>query len=101
MPLPYAEGPEHCLHLMSLISMLDHDLALVYSRYRPVFFRKQLECMNIQLIEVPDEEYKSLGANVLTMAPRKCIALEGNPRTAEKLRAAGIELLHTPGKKFH
>lgn len=100
VPLPFAEGPDQCLHLMSLISMLDHDLALVYSRYLPVFFRQQLERMSIQLIEVDETEYETLGGNVLTLAPKKCIALEGNPRTAEKLRAAGIELFTYPGQEI-
>ena len=100
VPLPYARGPDQCLHLMSLISMIDEDLALVYSHYLPVFFREQLKTMGIRLIEVAEAEYETLGGNVLAMAPRKCIALAGNPLTAEKLRAAGIDLFSYPGKEI-
>jgi len=100
VPLPYAEGPDACLHLMSLISMLDHDLALVYSRYLPVFFRNRLEHMGIRLIEVAEEEYATLGGNVLTLSPQKCVCLEGNPITAEKMRAAGVELFTYTGKEI-
>ena len=100
VPLPYAQGPDQCLHLMSLISMLDHDLALIYSHYLPVFFRELLKQLGIQLIEVPEAEYETLGGNILTLAPKKCIGLEGNPRTAEKLRAAGIELFTYPGQEI-
>lgn len=100
VPLPYAGGPRECLHLMSLISMLDHDLALVYSCYMPVFFRKRLEQMGIHLMDVVEEEYDTLGGNVLTLAPKKCIALEGNPHTADKMRAADIELFTYPGREI-
>jgi N-dimethylarginine dimethylaminohydrolase len=100
VPLPYAGGPDQCLHLMSLISMLDNDLALVYSRYLPVFFREQLQSMGITLIEVAEEEYETLGGNVLTVAPKICIALDGNPKTAIKLRDAGVALYTYPGQEI-
>lgn len=100
VPLPYAGGPDACLHLMSLISMLDHDLALVYSRYLPVFFRSRLKGMGIRLLEVAEEEYATLGGNVLALAPRKCVAIEGNPITAAKMRAANVELFTYPGQEI-
>lgn len=100
VPLPYAGGPGECLHLMSLISMLDHDLALVYSQYMPVFFRKHLENKGIRLIETPEKEYKTLGGNVLALAPGKCIAIAGNPLTAHKIRDAGVELHTYPGQEI-
>ena len=92
--LPHWTGPEDCLHLMSNISPIDHDLYLVYSRLLSVSFRKYLLGRQIKLIEVPDEEYDSMGCNVLAMANRKVIMLQGNPITQNKLESEGVEV-HT------
>ena len=88
--LPHWTGPVDCLHLMSNVSPIDHDLYLVYSRLLPVPFRKYLLNRNIQLIEVPDEEYASLGCNVLAMKRREVIMIKGNPITQRKLEQAGV-----------
>tara|TARA_Y100001936_G_C15854945_1_gene549316 strand:- start:516 stop:830 length:315 start_codon:yes stop_codon:yes gene_type:complete len=79
---------------MSNISPIDHNLYLVYSRLLSVSFRKYLLNRKIQLIEVPDEEYVSMGCNVLAMGNRKVIMLEGNPITQNKLEKEGVEV-HT------
>ena len=92
--LPHWTGPGDCLHLMSNISPIDHDLYLVYSRLLPIPFRKYLLHRQIQLIEVPDEEYDSMGCNVLALAPRKVIMIEGNPITQKLLKSEGVEV-HT------
>ena len=94
VPLPHWAGPGDCLHLMSNISPIDHDLYLVYSRLLPVPFRKYLLHRQIQLIEVPDKEYDSMGCNVLALAPRKVIMIEGNPITRKLLEREGVEI-HT------
>ena len=94
VPLPHWAGPGDCLHLMSNISPIDHDLYLVYSRLLPVPFRKYLLHHQIQLIEVPDKEYDSMGCNVLALAPRKVIMIEGNPITRQLLEREGVEI-HT------
>ena len=60
VPLPHWTGPDDCLHLMSNVSPIDHDLFLVYSRLLPVSFRQYLLSRQIKLIEVPDEEYDSM-----------------------------------------
>ena len=88
--LPHWTGPVDCLHLMSNVSPIDHDLYLVYSRLLPVPFRKYILNRNIQLIEVPDEEYASLGCNVLAMKRREVIMIKGNPITQRKLEQAGV-----------
>ena len=92
--LPHWTGPGDCLHLMSNISPIDHDLYLVYSRLLPIPFRKYLLHCQIQLIEVPDKEYDSMGCNVLALAPRKVIMIEGNPITQKLLESEGVEV-HT------
>jgi len=94
VPLPHWTGSGDCLHLMSNVSPIDHDLYLVYSRLLPVPFRKYLLDRQIQFIEVPDEEYDSMGCNVLAMAPRKAIMIEGNPITRQLLEQEGVEI-HT------
>ncbi|MDH5316172.1 MAG: arginine deiminase family protein [Gemmatimonadota bacterium] len=92
VPLPHWTGPADCLHLMSLISPIAPDLAVVYSRLLPVPFRQLLVDRGIELVEVPDEEYDSMACNILPVAPRQCIMLEGNPKTRAALEAAGARV---------
>jgi len=92
VPLPHWTGPADCLHLMSIVSPIDHDLYLVYSRLLPVSFRQYLLDRQIKLVEVPDEEYESMGCNVLAVAPRKVIMVQGNPVTQKRLMAEGVEI---------
>lgn len=98
VPMPHGEGAEACLHLMSIISMVDTDLAVVYSRYMPVFFRELLLEREIQLIEVPDEEYDLLGSNVLSLGGRRCLVLQGSPKTKAALLEAGATVMEYPGR---
>lgn len=97
VPLPYADGPDACLHLMSLISLINQKLAVVYLKYMPVFFKKLLENRGITLINVSEEEYDSLGSNILALAPGKCVMLQGNPNIQNQLEKAGIEIYLYPG----
>ena len=98
--LPYAGGPAACLHLMSLISMLDHDLAVVHLPLLPVPFVEILGQRGIELVEVPQEEYPTMGPNVLALAPRRCLAIEGNPVTRARLEQAGCEVLTYRGREL-
>lgn len=90
--LPYWTGPQDCLYLLSFISIVDEDLAVVYSRLMPVPFREWLMERGFNFVEVPDEEYDSLGCNVLAVAPRKCVMLAGNPITKKRLEDAGAQV---------
>lgn len=92
VPLVHGDGPEECFHLMSFISPIDYDLAVVYSRFMPVPFREYLLARGIRLVEVPDEEYVSMACNILAVAPGKCIMLSGNPITKRRLVEAGAEV---------
>jgi N-dimethylarginine dimethylaminohydrolase len=100
VPLPYGDGPDACLHLMSLISMLDHDLAVVYLPLLPVPFVELLRERGIRLVGVPEAEFPSMGPNVLALAPRRCLVLEGNPITRGRLEAAGCEVLTYKGNEL-
>jgi N-dimethylarginine dimethylaminohydrolase len=92
VPLPHWTGPADCLHLMSNLSPVDADLAVVYSRLLTVPFRQWLSARGIGFVEVPDSEYDSMACNVLAVAPRQCIMLAGNPVTQARLEAAGAQV---------
>ncbi len=87
--LPHYKGPSDVFHLMSMFSPIDKDLAVVYSPLMPVPMREELLRKGIELVEVPDEEFDSIGCNVLAIAPRECIVVNGNPITKSRLEAAG------------
>ncbi|MEE4273170.1 MAG: arginine deiminase family protein [Thermoanaerobaculales bacterium] len=98
--LPHAGGPAACLHLMSLISMLDHDLAVAFKALLPVPFVELLAGRGIELVEAPEEEYPTMGPNVLTIAPRVCLTIAGNPVTRARMEAAGCEVLTYTGNEI-
>jgi len=100
VPLPHWRGAGDVMHLMSLISPVDHDLAVVYSPLLPVPFREQLVARGIQLVEVPDEEFETMGTNVLAVKPRVCIMLAGNPRTMRRLQDAGAIVIQYEGQEI-
>ncbi len=93
VPLPHYQGPHDVFHLMSIISPLDADLALVHSPFMPVVFRDFLLARGIELVEVAAEEFETLGCNALALAPRRCLMAEGNPQTRARLEAAGCEVV--------
>ncbi|WP_375200172.1 dimethylarginine dimethylaminohydrolase family protein [Lysinibacillus sp. RS11] len=93
-------GEAECLHLMSFISMVDKDLAVVHSRLMPVFFRQLLIERGIQLVEVPKDEYDALGCNVLALAPRVCMLPNGNPMTKQQLLDAGATVYEYKGNEI-
>lgn len=100
VPLPHWRGPADVFHLMSIISPVDRDLAVVYSPLMPVPFRDALRARGVSFVDVPDEEFESMGANVLAIAPRICIALDGNPRTRALLEAAGATVSVYAGREI-
>jgi N-dimethylarginine dimethylaminohydrolase len=97
VPLPHWKGPGDVMHLMSLVSPVDRDLAVVYSRLLSVPFHEQLTTRGISLVDTPDEEFDSMGTNVLALAPRQCVMLAGNPRTRAALEHAGVEVIEYRG----
>ena len=95
--MPHFRGRADVFHLMSVLSPIDRDLALVYSPLMPIRFRDWLMGRGIRLVEVPEAEFDSMGCNVLAIAPRRCVMLQGNPATREALRAAGAEVIEIAG----
>ncbi len=100
VPLPHWRGPGDVLHLMSLISPVDRDLAVVYSPLLPVPFREELLERGYTLVEVPAEEFDTMGTNVLALGPRDCVMLAGNPRTRAALERAGVRVVEYAGDEI-
>jgi len=98
--LPYLNGPASCLHLLSLISIVDLKLAVIYQPLLPVPFWQFLRGRGFEFIEVPHKEFESMGANVLALAPGRCLMLAGNPITQRRLEAAGCEVLTYKGDEI-
>ena len=95
--LPYWHGPSECLHLLSLISMVDDDLAVVYLPLLEVAFVEYLRGRGIDLVQIPENEFATQGCNVLALAPRRCLLLRENPETGRRLEAAGCEVMYYTG----
>ena len=90
--LPHYKGKSDVFHLMSILSPVDKNLAVVYSPLMPIKFRNQLLERGFQLIEVPEQEFDSMGCNVLAIAPRDCLMVAGNPITRKLLEDAGASV---------
>jgi N-dimethylarginine dimethylaminohydrolase len=91
--LPHWNGRGEVMHLMSFISPLDGDLALVYPRIAPVRLLDLLAERGIEVVEVPDGEFETQGSNVLALGPRRALALDGNPETRRRMERAGVEVV--------
>ncbi len=100
VPLPHWRGAGDVFHLMSIISPVDRDLAVVYEPLLPVPFREHLDALGIGVVEVPHDEFDSMGANVLAIAPRRCVMVAGNPQTRVRLERAGAEVIEYEGAEI-
>ena len=98
--LPHHHGAGEVLHLMSFLSPLDVDLAVVYLPLMPVRLVELLRERGIGFVEVPDEEFESMGPNVLALAPRVALALEGNDETRRRMEAAGVDVRSYKGDEI-
>jgi dimethylargininase len=98
--LPHMHGAGEVMHLMSLLSPLDADVAVAYPPLMPVRLMELLAGRGVELVEVPEEEFETMGPNVLALAPRVALALEGNDETRRRMEAAGIEVLVYKGDEI-
>jgi dimethylargininase len=98
--LPHWRGSSEVMHLMSLISPLAPDLAVVYPPLLPTRLAQLLEEREVELVAVPDEEFATMGSNVLALAPRVALAVEGNPETRRRMEHAGVEVLTYQGSEL-
>ena len=98
--LPHWNGAGEVMHLMSFISPLDRDLALVYPRIAPTRLMWLLAERGIGVVEVPDEEFETQGPNVLALGPRRALALEGNDETRRRMERAGVDVVTYRGDEI-
>lgn len=98
--LPHYKGMNDVFHLMSILSPVDKNLAVVYSPLMPIKFRDELLHRGFELIEVPDEEFESMGCNVLAISPRECLVVAGNPITKLLLEKAGCKVIDYIGNEI-
>jgi len=99
-PLPYGPGPSACLHLMSLISMLDEKTALVDLPWLAVGTVELLKSRAYRFIEIDRSERVTLACNVLSLGQRRLVAIEENRNTNQRLRDAGFEVHTFPGSEI-
>ena len=98
--MPHYKGPSDVFHLMSVLSPVDSNLAVVYSPLIPIVFRNELIARGYELVEVPDAEFDSMGCNVLALAPRVCLMVKGNPITKQRLEKAGCKVIEYNGEEI-
>ena len=98
--LPHYNGKKDVFHLMSILSPIASDLAVVYSPLMPIKFRNELKNRGFSFVEVTDEEFISMGCNVLAIAPRKCLMVAGNPNTKSLLLKADCEVFTYKGDEI-
>ena len=98
--LPHWNGSDEVMHLMSFLSPLDRDLALVYPRIAPVRLLELLAERGIAVVEVPDDEFETQGPNVLALGPRHALALDGNPETRRRMERAGVDVVVYRGEEI-
>ena len=98
--LPHWNGAGEVMHLMSFISPLDRDLALVYTRIAPTRLVWLLAERGVEVVEVPDEEFETQGSNVLALGPRRALALEGTDETRRRMERAGVDVVTYRGDEI-
>jgi N-dimethylarginine dimethylaminohydrolase len=99
-PLPYGPGPSACLHLMSLMSMLDEQTILVDLPWLAVETVELLKARGFRLIEIEYSERDTLACNVLSLGRKRLIALEENAKTNQNMRDAGFDVRTFPGSEI-
>jgi N-dimethylarginine dimethylaminohydrolase len=99
-PLPYGPGPSACLHLMSLISLLDERTALVDLPWLAVETVELLEARGFKFVEIEYSERDTLACNVLALGGKRLLAIEENRKTNERLRNAGFDIRTFPGSEI-
>jgi N-dimethylarginine dimethylaminohydrolase len=99
-PLPYGPGPSACLHLMSLMSLLDDHTALVDLPWLAVETVELLKSFGFKFVEIDPSERDTLACNVLALGNNRLVAIEENHRTNARLRQAGFDLRTFPGTEL-
>lgn len=97
-PLPYGAGPAGCMHLMSLLSLLDPHTVLVDLPLMACDTVDLLRDRELRFVEIDPAERETLACNVLSLGDKRLLALEENARTNARLRDAGFDVRTFPGR---
>jgi N-dimethylarginine dimethylaminohydrolase len=98
--LPRLQGPDACLHLLSLLSPLAEGLVVAFIPLMPIRLLQLLAEREVEIVEVPESEFGSMGPNVLALAPRLALAVDGNPETKRRMQHAGVEVVVYEGSEI-
>ena len=98
--LPHWHGEAEVMHLLSLLSPLADDLAVAYPPLLPTRLAQLLAERGVEIVPVPDEEFETMGGNVLALAPRRALVVSGNPETRRRLEGAGVEVMAYEGSEL-
>jgi dimethylargininase len=98
--LPHQQGQGSVLHLMSLLSPLDRDLAVAFVPLMPVALMEILAERSIEVVAVPEEEWATMAPNVLAVAPRVALTLDGNVTTRRAMERAGVAVYEYVGEEI-
>jgi dimethylargininase len=98
--LPHLHGPGEVMHLLSLFSPVDHDLVVAYPPLMPVALVQLLAERGIGTVAVPDDEFETMGSNVLALGPRRALALDRNVETRRRLERAGVDVAVYRGEEL-
>jgi dimethylargininase len=98
--LPHHHGRAEVMHLLTLLSPLDRDLVVAFLPLLPVRLVQLLEERGVGIVEVPAEEFETMGSNVLALGPRRALAVEGNPETRKRMERAGVEVVTYTGEQL-
>jgi N-dimethylarginine dimethylaminohydrolase len=98
--LPHWHGETAVMHLLSLLSPLADDLVVAYPPLLPTRLAQLLAERGVAIVAVPDEEFETMGGNVLALAPRRALVVSGNPETRRRLEGAGVEVLVYEGAEL-
>ena len=98
--LPHFHGPGEVMHLLSLFSPVDRDLVVAYPPLMPVRLVQLFDERGIAVVEVPHEEFESMGPNVLALGPRRALMLERNVETRRRLERAGVDVTVYAGEEL-
>jgi N-dimethylarginine dimethylaminohydrolase len=97
--LPHHHGAGACMHLLSLFSPLDRDLVVAYPSLMPVSLVQLFAERGVGTVEVPDDEFETMGTNVLALGPRRALMLEHNTKTRRRLEQAGVDVVTYRGQE--
>jgi dimethylargininase len=98
--LPHWHGEAEVMHLLSLLSPLADDLVVAYPPLLPTRLAQLLSERAVEIVAVPDEEFETMGGNVLALAPRRALVVDGNPETRRRLERTGVDVLVYEGREL-